>query len=176
MLAHYKKPVYFGATAAPQQSQPPVPMQIPNVPLVPYGYPVVGSMAPETIAVRPPPTIISPPVGVAPRLPSWIVIMGLVTILAIIAEVDSMSKDAGMISTPYGGPVLQNVIGLATLAGGVGLLFFISYCPSIEQFLIAALWRQNLVLDSDLPRLAPDCLFSALVAPFVQIYRILNQR
>lgn len=120
-------------------------MQVPNVPLVPYGHPVAGSMAPETIAVCPPPAIVSPPVGVAPLLPSWFVIVGLVAILSIIAELDSMSKYAGSISSQYAGPggatILQKAIGLTTLVGGAGLLYFLSYCPLIEQFLIAALWR-----------------------------------
>jgi hypothetical protein len=117
-------------------------MQVLNVPLVPYRYPVAGSMAPETIAVRPPPAVTSP-VGVAPLLPSWFVIMSLVLIFAIIAEVGNISAQY---TGPVGGAILQKAIGLAVLAGGAGLLFFMSYCPSIEQFLIAALWRQNLVL------------------------------
>jgi hypothetical protein len=144
-LPPLSSPPQQSQSSPPKQSQPPVPMQVPNVPLVPYGHPVAASMVPETIAVRPPPAIISPPVGVVPLLPSWFVIVSLVLILAIIAEVDSMSKHFGNVSAQYAGPgggtISQKAIGLVAIAGGAGLLYYMSYYPSIEQFLIAALWR-----------------------------------
>jgi hypothetical protein len=106
--------------------------------------------APETIAVHAPPVIIFPPVDMAPRLPSWFAIVGLVAILAIISEVHSICKYDWKISiqyvagrkydwkilTQYAGPVgeaiLKKAIGLAPLVGATVLLYFMLYCPPIK--------------------------------------------
>lgn len=136
------------------QGQPHLPMQMPNVPMVPNANPLPGSIGPITIGpsigpdrvpVRPP--LLMPPIGMAPRLPPWIVIAALVAFLGIVAEVDSMTKTAGRMSFPYGvGTALQKVIVLATLAGGVGLIFLMSYYPFRDIILTTVPWRQNPLL------------------------------
>jgi hypothetical protein len=70
------------------------------------------------------------PVGIAPRFPSWIIVAIIVAAFALVAEIDSMSKYAGRISTKYGfvggDAVLQKAIVTLIIAVGVVVIFLMS--------------------------------------------------
>jgi hypothetical protein len=118
-------------------------MQMPSVPpIVPHPRPLPGSIGYNNPfsshpSFSPPPKVL-PQIGVAPKLPSWIIISGFVALLGLIAEVDSMSKYAGSISTRYagagGGTIFQKAIVLVALAGAAGIMFLLSYYSSIADF------------------------------------------
>jgi hypothetical protein len=78
-----------------------------------------------------PPVMIPVLAGPVPRFPSFFVVVAFVAFLGLIAEIDSMSKYAGRMSSKYagsgGGLALQKIIVLAVIAGGIGLIFFLSY-------------------------------------------------
>jgi hypothetical protein len=113
------------------------------VPIVPLPRPVPGTMGNIPSANSPSP-IILPQIGIAPKLPSWIIIGGFVLFLGAIAEVDSWSKYAGNVSTRYtgagGGIISQKAVILIALAGAVGVIFFLSYNLSIVDLLTAVTW------------------------------------
>ena len=134
------------------QGQPPFLMQMPSVPpIVPHPRPLPGSMGNIPFSSYPspsPPPKVLPQIGVAPKLPSWVIITAFVAFLGLIAEVDSLSKYAGSISTRYtgagGGTIFQKAIVLAALAAAVGIIFFISYNLLIADFLTTVPWLLNL--------------------------------
>jgi len=68
--------------------------------------------------------------GLVPRLPPFILVVAFVAFLALIAEIDSMSRYAGRVTSTYtgrsGGNLLQRLIVAVAIAGGVGLLYYLS--------------------------------------------------
>lgn len=145
------------------QAQPQAPAQTPLMPIIPPlvpqadphpSRPSVSEIAVPLVAPPPvpppyfplgpglhhrpklPPIVTPAPPFPAPKLPSWIIIFSFVAFLALIAEVDSMSKYVGRTSTKYagasGGNVLQRGFILALIAGLVCVIFFLSYVPPIK--------------------------------------------
>jgi hypothetical protein len=97
--------------------------------MVPIGTPIRPPGPAQGIG--PQPIVTAAPLFIpAPRLPSWKLALAFLCFLALIAEVDWMSKYAGRLSTRYagsgGGSMLRSAIVVLTLAGGVGLIWVLS--------------------------------------------------
>lgn len=135
---HDVRPVNPPILTNTQMGQVPLgqmPISMPQAPSIHIPHPGLPGLGEQLGLPKPPP--IPQPVqsqpGLVPRFPPFMFVIAFVVFLAVIAEVDSMSRTMGRMTSRYtgasAGSVLRVIIILVCLAGGVILLGALAYYP-----------------------------------------------